>query len=225
MQLCLISLLLIIKVCRLSTVRRDVCPPPSQLNLTKPLNGYQENGYQENSSLRYQCVDGYVRKAGTSNLIRCKRTDQKLEWTRPTLICIPDPSIPTTIEPSTTHKTTPSPTTHLSVPTKRVSPRPTTPSSPISQTLHPITGTQEVNTTVTVTTIIIDDITSVSAPTPSESTEKSSATVIYAGVGVVVVTILLAAAIGVLMFWRRKGMQRLDLSPTKDEMEQMNVVT
>ncbi|XP_041707826.1 interleukin-15 receptor subunit alpha [Coregonus clupeaformis] len=220
MQLRLISLLLIINVCRLGTVRRDVCPPPSQFNLTKPLNGYQENGYQENVSLRYQCVDGYVRKAGTSNLIRCKLTDQKLQWTRPTLICIPDPSIPTTIE-------------------------------------HPVTETQDVKTTVTVTTIIIDDITSVPvdkssavtsvstktvspseshcvsnrAPTSSEdpvggrSTEKIYATVIHAGVGVVVVTILLVAAIGVLMFWRKKGMQRFDLSPTQYEMVQMNVVT
>ncbi|XP_020327795.1 interleukin-15 receptor subunit alpha isoform X1 [Oncorhynchus kisutch] len=255
MRLRLLSLLLIVKVCRLNTVSPDVCPPLSHWKLTKPLN--TRDSYQENESLRYQCVDGYVRKAGTSNLIKCKRIGQVLQWTLPTLTCIPDPSIPTTIEPSTTHKTTQFPTTHLSVPTERVSPRPTTLSSLLSQTLHSVTETQEVITTVTVTTTIISDITSVPVdkssavtsvstktvspsesycvpnrtPTPSEdpggdeSTGKSSATAIYAGVGGVIVTILLVAVFGVLMFWRRKRMQRFDLSPTPDEIMQMNVVT
>ncbi|XP_014063374.1 uncharacterized protein isoform X5 [Salmo salar] len=241
MRLRLLSLLLIVKVCRLNTVSRDVCPPLPQWKLTKPLNPKHSN--QENTTLRYQCVDGYVRKAGTSNLIKCKRTGLVLEWTRPTLTCIP----------STTHKTTPFLTTHLSVPTERVSPRPTILSSPLSQTLHPVTETQVVITTVTVTTTIIDDITSVPvdkssvvtsvstktvspsesycvsnrAPTFSEDPvgDRSTATAIYAGVGGVVVTILLVAAFGVLMFWRRKRMQRFDPPPTPDEMMQMNVVT
>uniref|UniRef100_A0AAZ3NTL6 Uncharacterized protein n=1 Tax=Oncorhynchus tshawytscha TaxID=74940 RepID=A0AAZ3NTL6_ONCTS len=60
---------------------------------------------------------------------------------------------------------------------------------------------------------------------PDESTGKSSATAIYAGVGGVIVTILLVAVFGVLMFWRRKRMQRFALSPTPDEIMQMNVVT
>ncbi|XP_029521822.1 uncharacterized protein LOC115133090 isoform X2 [Oncorhynchus nerka] len=245
MRLRLISLLLIVKACRLNTASPDVCPPLSHWKLTKPLN--TRDSYQENESLRYQCVDGYVRKAGTSNLTKCKRIGQVLQWTLPTLICIP----------STTHKTTQFPTTHLSVPTERVSPRPITLSSLLSQTLHSVTETQEVITTVTVTTTIISDITSVPVdkssavtsvstktvspsesycvtnrtPTSSEdpggdgSTGKSSATAIYAGVGGVIVTILLVAAFGVLMFWRRKRMQRLDLSPTPDEIMQMNVVT
>ncbi|XP_064795840.1 interleukin-15 receptor subunit alpha isoform X2 [Oncorhynchus masou masou] len=255
MRLRLLSLLLIFKVCRLNTVSPDVCPPLSHWKLTKPLN--TRDSYQENESLRYQCVDGYVRKAGTSNLIKCKRIGQVLQWTLPTLTCIPDPSIPTTIEPSTTHKTTQFPTTPLSVPTERVSPRPTTLSSLLSQTLQSVTETQEVITTVTVTTTIISDIASVpvdkssavtsvstktvspsesycvtnTAPTssknPDGSTGKSSATAIYAvlSVGGVIVTILLVAVFGVLMFWRRKRMQRFDLSPTPDEIVQMNVVT
>ncbi|XP_045555790.1 uncharacterized protein isoform X6 [Salmo salar] len=151
---------------------------------------------------------------------------------------------------STTHKRTPSPIVYPSVPTERISPRPITPSSPILQN-------PEVITTVTVTTTIIDDLTSVPvdkssavtsvftktvspsesycvsnrAPTSSEDpvggegTEKSSATAIYAGVGGVVVTVLLVAAFGVLIFGRRKWMQRLDLSPTPDEIVQINIVT
>ncbi|XP_035604730.1 complement decay-accelerating factor-like isoform X2 [Oncorhynchus keta] len=241
MRLCLLSLLVIIKVCRLNIVRRDVCPPLPQCELTKPLK--KLDSYQENYSVHYQCVDGYVRMAGTSSRIKCKRINQVLQWEGPTLICIP----------SITHKRTPSPIVHLSVPTERISPRPTTPSS----LLTPILQNQEVITTVTVTTTIIDDLTLVpvdkfSAVTsvftktvsPSEnycvsnrtpassedpvgdgSTGKSSATAIYAGVGGVVVTILLVAAFGVLMFWRRKWMQWLDLSPTPDEIVQINVVT
>eukprot|EP00063_Salmo_salar_P033819 XP_014008654.1 PREDICTED: complement decay-accelerating factor-like isoform X4 [Salmo salar] len=260
MRLRLLSLLFIIKVCRLNIVRRDVCPPLPQWELTKPLN--PTDSYQENYFVRYQCVDGYVRMAGTSSRIRCKRIDQVLQWEGPTLICIrmrladsrmlipAYPSIPTTIEPSTTHKRTPSPIVYPSVPTERISPRPITPSSPILQN-------PEVITTVTVTTTIIDDLTSVPvdkssavtsvftktvspsesycvsnrAPTSSEDpvggegTEKSSATAIYAGVGGVVVTVLLVAAFGVLIFGRRKWMQRLDLSPTPDEIVQINIVT
>ncbi|XP_029598033.1 complement decay-accelerating factor isoform X2 [Salmo trutta] len=239
MRLRLLSLLFIIKVCRLNIVRRDVCPPLPQWELTKPLN--MTDSYQENYFVRYQCVDGYVRMAGTSSRIRCKRIDQVLQWEGPTLICI---------QPSTTHKRTPSPIVHLSVPTERIRPRPITPSSPILQN-------PEVITTVTVTTTIIDDLTSVPvdkssavtsvftktvspsesycvsnrAPTSSEDpvggegTEKSSATAIYAGVGGVVVTVLLVATFGVLIFGRRKWMQRLDLSPTPDEIVQINVVT
>nr|XP_046153706.1 interleukin-15 receptor subunit alpha-like isoform X1 [Oncorhynchus gorbuscha] len=228
-----------------------VCPPLPQCELTKPLKKLDR--YQENYSVHYQCVDGYVRMAGTSSRIKCKRINQVLQWEGPTLICIPNPSIPTTIVPSITHKRTPSPIVHLSVPTGRISPRPTTPSSLLS----PILQNQEVITTVTVTTTIIDDLTLVPVdkssavtsvftktvspsesycvsnrtPTSSEdpvgdgSTGKSSATAIYAGVGGVVVTILLVAAFGVLMFWRRKWMQRLDLSPTPDKIVQINVVT
>ncbi|XP_036800571.1 interleukin-15 receptor subunit alpha isoform X1 [Oncorhynchus mykiss] len=243
MRLCLLSLLFIIKVCRLNIVRRDVCPPLPQCELTKPLK--KLDSYQENYSVHYQCVDGYVRMAGTSSRIRCKRINQVLQWEGPTLICIPDPSIPTTIVPSITHKRTPSPIVHRSVPTERISPRPTTPSSLLS----PILQNQEVITTVTVTTTIIDDLTlvpsavtsvftktvspsesyCVSNRTPASSEDPvgdgSTATAIYAGVGGVVVTILLVAAFGVLMFWRRKRMQRLDLSPTPDEIVQINVVT
>ncbi|CDQ96800.1 unnamed protein product, partial [Oncorhynchus mykiss] len=74
-------------------------------------------------------------------------------------------------------------------------------------------------------TFLITYAVSLSLSLSDGSTGKSSATAIYAGVGGVVVTILLVAAFGVLMFWRRKRMQRLDLSPTPDEIMQMNVVT
>ncbi|XP_053719945.1 interleukin-15 receptor subunit alpha-like isoform X3 [Synchiropus splendidus] len=51
--------------------------------------------------LRYACKDGYRRKAGTSNLLKC----QLYGWKTPNLICIPDPKrnpAKTTSDPSTT---------------------------------------------------------------------------------------------------------------------------
>ncbi|XP_020327797.1 interleukin-15 receptor subunit alpha isoform X2 [Oncorhynchus kisutch] len=218
MRLRLLSLLLIVKVCRLNTVSPDVCPPLSHWKLTKPLN--TRDSYQENESLRYQCVDGYVRKAGTSNLIKCKRIGQVLQWTLPTLTCIPDPSIPTTIEHSVTE--TQEVITTVTVTTTIIS----------DITSVPVDKSSAV-TSVSTKTVSPSESYCVPnrTPTPSEdpggdeSTGKSSATAIYAGVGGVIVTILLVAVFGVLMFWRRKRMQRFDLSPTPDEIMQMNVVT
>ncbi|XP_024228656.1 interleukin-15 receptor subunit alpha isoform X3 [Oncorhynchus tshawytscha] len=218
MRLRLLSLLLIVKVCRLNTVSPDVCPPLSHWKLTKPLN--TRDSYQENESLRYQCVDGYVRKAGTSNLIKCKRIGQVLQWTLPTLICIPDPSIPTTIEHSVTE--TQEVITTVTVTTTIIS----------DITSVPVDKSSAVTSVSTKTVSPSESYCFPNrTPTPSEdpggdeSTGKSSATAIYAGVGGVIVTILLVAVFGVLMFWRRKRMQRFALSPTPDEIMQMNVVT
>ncbi|XP_055087627.1 interleukin-15 receptor subunit alpha isoform X1 [Periophthalmus magnuspinnatus] len=59
----------------------DIPIPPH--NLTKPPVWNCSNS----NSFRYTCIDGYVRKVGTSNLIRC--VDNK--WTQPKLECIDDP--------------------------------------------------------------------------------------------------------------------------------------
>ncbi|KAM7377974.1 hypothetical protein PAMA_013063 [Pampus argenteus] len=85
----------------------DVCPCPEVPThpLTKPP---PQKCYQIGDSLRYDCIDGYVRKAGTSNLIKCKRNSPgAAEWTKRMLSCIPDPKRTTTQPPNTT-VTTPS---------------------------------------------------------------------------------------------------------------------
>ncbi|XP_034433558.1 interleukin-15 receptor subunit alpha [Hippoglossus hippoglossus] len=50
-------------------------------------------------SFRYTCIDGYLRKAGTSNLIKCSGSNSAAKWTTATLRCIPDPRRTTTRPP------------------------------------------------------------------------------------------------------------------------------
>ncbi|XP_074554623.1 interleukin-15 receptor subunit alpha isoform X3 [Halichoeres trimaculatus] len=58
--------------------------------LTEPLPG---TCFQKSSRFRYRCIEGYVRKAGTSDLTICKETEgfSHGNWSTPSLVCIPDP--------------------------------------------------------------------------------------------------------------------------------------
>ncbi|XP_018602989.1 interleukin-15 receptor subunit alpha isoform X2 [Scleropages formosus] len=49
----------------------DTCSVPPHKNHTVPFNQMEQ--YPEKTRLRYTCKDGYLRKAGTSSLIQCKR--------------------------------------------------------------------------------------------------------------------------------------------------------
>ncbi|XP_076578029.1 interleukin-15 receptor subunit alpha isoform X5 [Chaetodon auriga] len=58
--------------------------------------------FQIDGTFRYRCIRGYVRKAGTSDLTRCKLNSSVAKWKEPSLRCIPDPKGTTTQPPSTT---------------------------------------------------------------------------------------------------------------------------
>ncbi|XP_061524098.1 interleukin-15 receptor subunit alpha isoform X3 [Phycodurus eques] len=64
------------------------CPcsgiPPWPLTEPPP-----EDCHQLNRTFRYTCLKGYLRTAGTSNLIKCKPGSSR--WSNPTLICKLDP--------------------------------------------------------------------------------------------------------------------------------------
>ncbi|XP_035811481.2 interleukin-15 receptor subunit alpha isoform X2 [Amphiprion ocellaris] len=88
------------------------CPRIPPLKLIEPP---PEGCYQIEERYRYQCVEGYVRKAGTSALTRCRGDDHgHLRWITPSLECIPDPNRPI---PPTTPPPPPTPTPNITATT------------------------------------------------------------------------------------------------------------
>ncbi|XP_038595265.1 interleukin-15 receptor subunit alpha isoform X12 [Micropterus salmoides] len=94
--------------------KSNCCPEIDPFPLTQPPNG--TSCFQLDNVFRYMCIKGYLRKVGTSSLIKCKQENSVLRWTKPTLQCIPDPKITTTTPPKTktTESTTDIPTTTAS---------------------------------------------------------------------------------------------------------------
>lgn len=83
--------------------------PPSALGVTCPTPSAIEHAdirvksYHQSSRERYTCHSGFKRKAGTSSLTECvyNETTGTARWTRPTLQCIRDPSLPQHQPPAT----------------------------------------------------------------------------------------------------------------------------
>ncbi|XP_045928543.1 interleukin-15 receptor subunit alpha-like isoform X7 [Micropterus dolomieu] len=94
--------------------KSNCCPEIDPFPLTEPPPG--TSCFQLDNFFRYTCIKGYLRKVGTSSLIKCKQENSVLHWTKPTLQCIPDPTITTTTPPKTktTESTTDIPTTTAS---------------------------------------------------------------------------------------------------------------
>nr|XP_015207750.1 PREDICTED: uncharacterized protein LOC107077994 isoform X5 [Lepisosteus oculatus] len=67
------------------------CSPPAPLSDTEHPNLARR--FNEGAVFRYNCTVGYVRKAGTSNLIRCVKKNNTLVWSQSNLICITDPKL------------------------------------------------------------------------------------------------------------------------------------
>lgn len=84
------------------------CPEIPKLNLT---NLPQQGCYEIGAKVRYKCKDGYLRKVGTSTLIKCEDLGTGPQWSKPSLLCIPDPRITTTQPPKATSATTTTTTT------------------------------------------------------------------------------------------------------------------
>ncbi|XP_077090100.1 interleukin-15 receptor subunit alpha isoform X2 [Siphateles boraxobius] len=94
--------------------------------------------------IRIQCAEGYVRKAGTSNLIHCTQENGDISWnTGLPLTCIPDPRNP----PVTKTTTSSTQRTEIKIPTVLGTSMPTTATGHIT-----LTTTNEVVTTKTTRT-------------------------------------------------------------------------
>ncbi|XP_028307155.1 interleukin-15 receptor subunit alpha isoform X4 [Gouania willdenowi] len=100
----------LLTVCLLGAVRCSgdnigcPCPDIPSRDLTTPPS---RECRQINSTFRYSCVDGYVRKAGTSNRVKCELKNGKVRWEFHTtaLNCIEDPKRPKTQSPNSTIST------------------------------------------------------------------------------------------------------------------------
>ncbi|XP_045928541.1 interleukin-15 receptor subunit alpha-like isoform X5 [Micropterus dolomieu] len=110
--------------------KSNCCPEIDPFPLTEPPPG--TSCFQLDNFFRYTCIKGYLRKVGTSSLIKCKQENSVLHWTKPTLQCIPDPTITTTTPPktkttaaSTSLQMTPSVSTSASVTAETHSTEPT----------------------------------------------------------------------------------------------------
>uniref|UniRef100_A0A3Q2SZQ9 Interleukin-15 receptor subunit alpha n=1 Tax=Fundulus heteroclitus TaxID=8078 RepID=A0A3Q2SZQ9_FUNHE len=91
-----------------SRVAKCRCSDIHKVELAVPKDGCSDTEERH----RYDCIPGYVREAGTSNLIRCEEKDGTFQWSEPTLKCIPDPKKP---------RSTSSPGTSTSLPSVRTS--------------------------------------------------------------------------------------------------------
>ncbi|XP_038142892.1 uncharacterized protein LOC119784756 isoform X2 [Cyprinodon tularosa] len=72
---------------RLSSCANCSCPKIPPKNFTLPKDGCFNSG----DTYRYQCIQGYTNKAGTSTRIKCEEQDGVLNWSKPSLVCIPKP--------------------------------------------------------------------------------------------------------------------------------------
>ncbi|XP_037394628.1 interleukin-15 receptor subunit alpha isoform X2 [Pygocentrus nattereri] len=122
-----------------STVRCEAPEPPKNAKTPDKLE----------SRFRMQCIDGYVRKAGTSNLYRCEEKNHAYLWVNlPSLTCIPDPlkPIPTAGPTSTaltnTQAHTPAPNLTLSTSSAPVTTYYTTKGKTQSTSTTSVTNTQ-----------------------------------------------------------------------------------
>ncbi|KAI1888072.1 hypothetical protein AGOR_G00181280 [Albula goreensis] len=108
----------------------EECPPPPQREKTKPFN--RTSSYPEGHMFVYACIDGYVRKVGTSAYMWCiKEKGRTPQWNNIdgplVLVCIPDPKIKKTTKAPVAIQTTPS--WRKALPTRLVKPRPTVPAT------------------------------------------------------------------------------------------------
>ncbi|XP_056604970.1 interleukin-15 receptor subunit alpha isoform X2 [Triplophysa dalaica] len=121
-----------------------VCDSLPQIENAMPVNSTKHVKDQ----IRFNCVDGFVRKAGTSNLFRCVEKNGKSTWIPAIqLLCIRDPKKPT--HPPKTEETFTTSTTERAQ-TSRI-PGTSMPSAAFGATNE--FATSETRTTTTLTTL------------------------------------------------------------------------
>ncbi|KAM8909249.1 interleukin-15 receptor subunit alpha isoform 10-T10 [Spinachia spinachia] len=178
------------------------CPPipPRLLTLNPP-----EKYFQINETFRYECQAGYVRKAGTSNYIRCEQIHNgPAQWIpqEPSLECIP-----TSFSPQTTQKLSPS----ASVAAEPDRPEPT-PSWQLAVSGHS-QGTERVVAETEVTPTPSSTTTPLDGTAPNAQAMTLAARTAAIGCGSLAIVVCVLVGIGFFHHRRRSKSQ----NPPPDE--------
>ncbi|KAM8909247.1 interleukin-15 receptor subunit alpha isoform 8-T8 [Spinachia spinachia] len=179
------------------------CPPipPRLLTLNPP-----EKYFQINETFRYECQAGYVRKAGTSNYIRCEQIHNgPAQWIpqEPSLECIPA----TSFSPQTTQKLSPS----ASVAAEPDRPEPT-PSWQLAVSGHS-QGTERVVAETEVTPTPSSTTTPLDGTAPNAQAMTLAARTAAIGCGSLAIVVCVLVGIGFFHHRRRSKSQ----NPPPDE--------
>ncbi|XP_073336357.1 interleukin-15 receptor subunit alpha isoform X2 [Pagrus major] len=229
--------------CSAGDATNCTCPPIPPKSLTQPL---PETCFQVNNSFRYSCIGGYVRKAGTSALTRCKNIDGVTKWMDVTLQCIPDPkiippppppptveqvhtdipldstiaTIATTVTATASLQTTQSISTSVSVTAETDS---TEPTSPGLQDLSVHTPASTVDVTDTQSTARTTPVSTTAVPSENSTVgshalaEQTSTTIAKIAI-VSLVTICAVAGIS-FYFYKRRTKYNIPVRTTEDDMD------
>ncbi|XP_039892512.1 interleukin-15 receptor subunit alpha isoform X27 [Simochromis diagramma] len=169
------------------------CPEIPKLNLT---NLPQQGCYKIDDHFRYKCMDGYLRKAGTSNLIKCENPGA--QWSKPSLVCIPDPRITTTQPPKATSTTTES---HTDISSYSVS------TSAITEPVMETTGQTDAMKNATHSALEID--------AAADAATTTAATVIT------VLLVILCTA-GIVLLYQRRRREHTPVNQDPEELCTLN---
>uniref|UniRef100_A0A672GXD3 Sushi domain-containing protein n=1 Tax=Salarias fasciatus TaxID=181472 RepID=A0A672GXD3_SALFA len=187
---------------RLSTGDESHCPcpkiPPWPLTEDPP-----EKCHQISDTFRYTCLVGYVRKAGTSNLIKCELKNKVGQWQNSTLQCIDDPKRPKL--PTTPQSTTPNdpkrpklPTTPQSTTPKNLSDNPQ--DTTMTSTANAVTPTPGKIRKAETTTTRNGTSNPYADPTAAHSAGTQAAAIVSP---ILLVLICAAIGIGFILHWRK----------------------
>ncbi|XP_078099224.1 interleukin-15 receptor subunit alpha isoform X3 [Sander vitreus] len=203
------------------------CPNIPPFELTEPP---LETCFRINSTFRYKCIGGYVRKVGTSNLIKCILDGVSPKWSTPTLVCIADPKRTTTQPPKSTVTTAAS--TYLQMTQSISTAAPATAgrdrTEPTSSGVQAQTdhsqGTEDVVTETKGT-----HRTTSTSPTAEPSSNSTNSSIRHgstttAGIGCASLTFVLAM-IGISLYcYKRKSRNSIPTEPTEEQLY-MNAVS
>lgn len=205
------------------------CPEIPKLNLT---NLPQQGCYEIGAKVRYKCKDGYLRKVGTSTLIKCEDLGTGPQWSKPSLLCIPDPRITTTQPPKATSATTTTTTTesHTDISSYSISTSAITTASTAQMMQNASTVLEQETSTQTTThepvmettgqTDTMKNATHSALETDAATITADAATTTAATVITVLLVILCTA--GIVLLYRRRRREHTPVNQDPEELCTLN---